>query len=66
MQHSKGILNKLAERDDINPKTVAKWKKRTCVYKCADGAEAAPLHLAYARAGSDVGGVSEAYLTATI
>ena len=29
IQHSQESLNALAERYDINPKTVAKWKKRT-------------------------------------
>jgi hypothetical protein len=31
IQHSQESLNKLAERYDLNPKTVAKWKKRTHV-----------------------------------
>lgn len=31
IQHSQESLNRLAERYDINPKTVAKWKKRTHV-----------------------------------
>lgn len=31
IQNSQESLNKLAERYDINPKTVAKWKKRTHV-----------------------------------
>ena len=31
IQHSQESLNALAERYDINPKTVAKWKKRTHV-----------------------------------
>jgi hypothetical protein len=31
IQQSQESLAKLAERDDVNPKTVAKWKKRSCV-----------------------------------
>ena len=31
IQHSQESLNRLAERYDINPKTVAKWKKRDSV-----------------------------------
>jgi Integrase core domain len=31
IQHSQESLAKLAKRDDLNPKTVAKWKKRTHV-----------------------------------
>lgn len=31
IQQSQESLNRLAERYDINPKTVAKWKKRTHV-----------------------------------
>lgn len=31
IQPSQESLNRLAERYDINPKTVAKWKKRTHV-----------------------------------
>ncbi|MGH6836865.1 MAG: helix-turn-helix domain-containing protein, partial [Methylocella sp.] len=29
IQHSQESLNKLAEQHGINPKTVAKWKKRS-------------------------------------
>jgi hypothetical protein len=31
IQQSQESIAKLAERDDLNPKTVAKWKKRSCV-----------------------------------
>src|SRR5919109_5501623 len=31
IQHSQESLAKLAKRYDLNPKTVAKWKKRSCV-----------------------------------
>ena len=31
IQHSQESLNQLAQRYDLNPKTVAKWKKRTRV-----------------------------------
>jgi hypothetical protein len=31
LQQSQERIAKLAERDDVNPKTVAKWKKRSCV-----------------------------------
>ena len=37
IQHSKESLNQLAQRYDLNPKTVAKWKKRTHVHDAAMG-----------------------------
>jgi transposase InsO family protein len=37
IQHSQESLNTLAERYDINPKTVAKWKKRTDVHDAPMG-----------------------------
>jgi hypothetical protein len=37
IQDSKESLNQLAERYDINPKTVAKWKKRTHVHDAPMG-----------------------------
>ena len=37
IQHSQESLNKLAERYDLNPKTVAKWKKRRFVHDAAMG-----------------------------
>jgi transposase InsO family protein len=37
IQHSQESMNKLAERDDINPKTVAKWKKRPYVHDAPMG-----------------------------
>jgi Integrase core domain len=37
IQHSQESLNKLAERYDINPKTVAKWKKRKHVHDAPMG-----------------------------
>ncbi len=32
IHHSQASLNTLADRYDINPKTVAKWKERTLVH----------------------------------
>jgi hypothetical protein len=37
IQHRQKSLNKLAERYDINPKTVAKWKKRPFVHDAPMG-----------------------------
>ena len=37
IQHSQESLNRLAQRYDINPKTVAKWKKRTHVHDAPMG-----------------------------
>ena len=37
IQHSQASLAVLAKRYSINPKTVAKWKKRTCVHDAPMG-----------------------------
>jgi transposase InsO family protein len=37
IQHSQASLNQLAQRYSINPKTVAKWKKRSFVHDAAMG-----------------------------
>ncbi len=37
IQHSQESLNALAERYDINAKTVAKWRKRSFVHDAAMG-----------------------------
>jgi hypothetical protein len=37
IQHSQASLNQLAQRFSINPKTVAKWKKRSFVHDAAMG-----------------------------
>lgn len=37
IQNSQESLSQLAERYDINPKTVAKWKKRTHVHDAQMG-----------------------------
>lgn len=58
IQHSQESLSQLAQRYDINPKTVAKWKKRTHV-------EASALYGANAGAGSSLCGVSQAYAVTT-
>ena len=39
IQHSQASLRALAKRYGINPKTVAKWKKRTSVRRSADRPE---------------------------
>ena len=40
IQHSQASLRELARRYGVNPKTIAKWRKRTSV---ADGTAAAAL-----------------------
>ena len=42
IQRSKAPLKELAERYGLNPKTVAKWRKRTFVARRADGAQERP------------------------
>jgi transposase len=37
IQYRQESLNQLAKRYDINPKTVAKWKKRTDVHEAPMG-----------------------------
>ena len=44
IQHSQESLRTLARRHGINPKTVAKWRKRCSVADLRTGAEASPLH----------------------
>jgi transposase InsO family protein len=40
IQHSQASLNRLAERYDLNPKTVAKWKRRSFVHDAPMGPKA--------------------------
>ena len=54
IQHSQESLNQLAERYDLNPKTVAKWQKRTQ----ASRAKSAAFYRADDRTGSNYCGVS--------
>ena len=42
IQQSQESLAKLAKRDDVNPKTVAKWKKRAHVHDAPMGPK--PCH----------------------
>ena len=52
IQYSQESLNRLAERYDINPKTVAKWKKRPSVQdERTHRPQAAALHGALDRGG---------------
>ncbi len=43
IQHSQESLRKLARRYGINPKTVAKWKKRTSDFRSADRPQRAAI-----------------------
>ena len=52
IQHSQKCLTALAEQHGINPKTVAKWKKRSFANDRSDGAKGNALD------GSDEGGRS--------
>ncbi len=44
IQASQESISVLAKRYDLNPKTVAKWKKRTSVSDAPHGAQAIPLY----------------------
>ena len=48
IQRSKAPLKELAARYGLNPKTVAKWRKRAFVHDARDGSEGGPLHRAAA------------------
>ena len=43
IQRSKASIQALSERHGINPKTVAKWRRRTSPRRLPDGAEGAAL-----------------------
>src|SRR5262249_6253174 len=51
IQRSQESLRTLAKRHGINPKTVAKWKKRS--FRSADRSETAELNRAVDRGGGD-------------
>ena len=53
IQHSQESLRTLARRYGINPKTVAKWKKRGSVADLPTGPEAPEVHGAVDRGGGD-------------
>ena len=53
IQHSQESLRALAKRYGINPKTVAKWKKRTSVADLPTGPKEAQFDGAVDRRGGD-------------
>jgi uncharacterized protein YjcR len=48
IQQSQSSLNTLADRYNLNPKTVAKWKRRTYVHDALMGANDRTSKYAYA------------------
>ena len=53
IQHSQESLRALAKRYGINPKTVAKWRKRDLGRRSADRAEGAEIDGSVDRGGGD-------------
>jgi uncharacterized protein YjcR len=64
IQRSKATAKELAERYGLDPKTVAKWKKRDFVEDAPRGAQGASLDGADARRGSDRRSLPQAYAAA--
>ena len=64
IQHSQESLRRLAKRYGINPKTVAKWKKRGLGRRSADRPEGAKVHGAVDRGRGDRRRLSQAHSVA--
>ena len=64
IQHSQESLRALAKRLGINPKTVAKWRKRASASDLPTGPEGAPIDRPVRRGGGRGRRLSKAYAAA--
>ena len=64
IQRSKATAKELAERHGLNPKTVAKWKKRTFVHDAPMGTKKPTLNRLVGRGGGHRGRLPQAYAPA--
>ena len=64
IQNSQESIAKLAKRYNLNPATVAKWKRRDFVHDAKMGPETTTLHQLIAGRGGYGCGVSQTHLVA--